>query len=109
MKKISVEIYDINENTNQPSVLCIGVSSERYFTLYWEKALADLGITSLGNGVWLEHKDRAQIFADFRRIRVWAEEKLPATEAEYMISHIDLILEKLPDEWSSQLPRLWMG
>lgn len=105
---MSVEIYEV-EASLEPGTICLPVSSERYFTLYWERAIAELQTARLGNGVWLYRSDFKEILDEFSKIKSWAADQLPERDANYMISHIDFILENLPGLWSSELTRLWMG
>lgn len=106
---MSVEIFDVSDDDRcGAGEITIGVSSERFFNCCWEKAITELDIHTLGNGVWLNHSDKEMILEDFCKIRTWAENNLSTPEAEYMTAHIDRTIELL-SEWDSCIPQLWMG
>lgn len=107
---MSVEIFDV-ETREKCSGICIPVAGENTFNTIWECALKELNIYRLGNGVWLQRKDLEQILSDFCRIKEWAEQHLPTTEADDVVNRINDILEELPSQWSKNpyITQLWMG
>lgn len=49
---MSVEIFDVSDDDRcGAGEITIGVSSERFFNCCWEKAITELDIHTLGNGV----------------------------------------------------------
>lgn len=107
---MSVEIFDIDA-AEECSVICIPVASEDKFNSIWTNALSQLNINRLGNGIWLYKDDLELILSDFCRIKEWTEAHLEIAAADYVISHINFILEQLPSQWEKNpyITRLWMG
>lgn len=107
---MSVEIFNIIDG-DECSNICIPVASENNFNSIWVPALQQLDIKRIGNGVWLQRDDLELILFDFCRVKNWAEEHLDITTANYVISHINFILEQLPYQWEKNphITKLWMG
>lgn len=89
------------------------VSGEAAFNSVWEVAIAELGITRLANGVYLRREELSEILEDFRKIREWILEssQISKGDMEYVIEHIDFVLEELPKRWAEcpNAKTLWMG
>jgi hypothetical protein len=106
---MSVIIFDIS--ATDECTISIPVASEAKFNSLWEFALKELGISRLGNGVWLQKNDLELILFDFSQIKEWAEQYLPPVEADYVVNHINYIMEELPSQWNGNphITELWMG
>ena len=91
----------------------IPVSGEAAFISVWEVAIAELGITRLSNGIQLKREELAEILEDFKRIKGWvlANNELSERDRNYVVEHIDFVLEKLPKLWAEypNAKTLWMG
>ena len=91
----------------------IPVSGEATFNSVWEVAIAKLGITRLANGIYLKQEELAGILEDFRKIKEWVLENnnLLNHDREYVVEHIDFVLEELPKRWAEcpNAKTLWMG
>lgn len=104
-KIMSVLIADDN------NIISIPVSTERYFNSVWEKAIQELGLKYIGNSRPIYYRDLPQILDEFMKVRSWAEINLHGVDLDYVISHIDNILEYLPASWNENrnIQELWMG
>lgn len=104
-KIMSVLIADDN------NIISIPVSTERYFNSVWEKAIQELSLKYIGNSRPIYYRDLPQILDDFMKVRSWAEINLYGVDLDYVISHIDNILEYLPASWNENrnIQELWMG
>lgn len=102
---MSVLIADDN------NIISIPVSTERYFNSVWEKAIQELGLKYIGNSRPIYYRDLPQILDEFMKVRSWAEINLHGVDLDYVISHIDNILEYLPASWNENrnIQELWMG
>ena len=108
---MSVEIYGTEENSEK--FRCIAVSGEETFNKLWQKAIDELGLRLIGNGVWLYQKDLPNILKEFASVGEYAaqSEELPLQYRENITEHISEIIQTLKDNWSEvpNAERLWMG
>lgn len=102
---MSVEIY----NTNSDSIIIIPVSSERFFIKYWDKAIQELNIKTLGNGVDLYRNDLSQILEDFQKVENWAKDNILGQDLDYILIRLEYIQKELPTIWSEEYPTLYMS
>lgn len=107
---MSVEIYGVEENSEE--FRCVAVSGEEFFNTFWQKAIEELGLRFIGNGVWLYKKDLTDILDEFSMVREYAaksEEFSPYREN--ITAHIGEIMDTLKDNWDEvpNAERLWMG
>lgn len=108
---MSVEIYGTEENSEE--FRCIGVSGEESFNTFWQKAIDELKLRLIGNGVWLYKKDLEDILSEFSAVREYISqsEEIPLQYREDITARIGEIMDALKDNWNNvpDAERLWMG
>lgn len=108
---MSVEIYGTEENSEE--FRCVAVSGEEFFNTFWQKAIDELGLRLIGNGVWLYKKDLEDILDEFSAVREYAakNEEFPLQYRENISAHIGEIIDTLKGNWNEvpKAERLWMG
>lgn len=108
---MSVEIYGTEENSEK--FRCIGVSGEETFNAFRQKAIDELQLRFIGNGVWLYKKDLENILGEFSAVReyICQSEEIPLQYRENISAHIGEIMDALKDNRNEvpQAERLWMG
>lgn len=106
---MSVEIYGVEENSKK--FRCVGVSGEEYFNTFWQKAIDELGLRLIGNGVWLYKKDLTDILDEFSAVREYAAQNEDPQCRENITKHISGIMDTLKNNWDEvpNAERLWMG
>lgn len=102
---MSVEIYNINGD----DIISIPVSNESSFIKYWDKAIQELNIKTLGNGIDLYRKDLSQILEDFEKVENWAKDNILGQDLDYILTKLEYIQKRLPTLWSEEYPTLYMG
>ena len=65
----------------------------------------------IGNGKYINLEDSEEILEEFFKVRVWAQDNLSGVDKEYVVDHIDYIIEYLPKCWdeNKEITRLYMG
>lgn len=108
---MSVEIYGTEENSEK--FRCVAVSGEESFNAFWQKAIDELELRLIGNGVWLCKKDLEDILCEFSAVREYMSqsEEIPLQYRENISAHIGEIMDALKDNWNEvpNAERLWMG
>ena len=108
---MSVEIFGVEESSSRFNTVV--VSGEETFNTFWRKAITELRLQFIGNGVWLYKKDLPEILCEFEQVKIYMgrDQSIPESERKYIIRRIDEILEHLKSEWNMvpEAERLWMG
>lgn len=107
---MSVEIYGTEENSEK--FRPVAVSAEEFFNTFWQKAIDELGLRLIGNGVWLYKKDLEDILGEFSAVREYAVQNEELSQyREDIAALIGEIIETLKGNWNEVLnaERLWMG
>lgn len=107
---MSVEIYGVEESSEK--FRCIAVSGENTFNTIWQRAIDDLGLRLIGNGVWLYKRDLRDILEELARVKAYVmqAESIPPDCRKDIAEHIDEILSVLESRWGevAGAERLWM-
>lgn len=108
---MSVEIFGTEECSE--GFRTVAVEGERSFGELWQKAIDELGLRLIGNGVWLYKKDLPDILEEFARVKAYVtrDEGKPREFREKFAEDIDEITRELEARWN-EIPdaeRLWMG
>lgn len=112
---MSVAVYMENADQSEfEAEFCIPVASERFFVQYWQKAIDELSLKRLQNGIYLRREALPEILAELQSLKNWADTEPDfiknKAEQDYMTMRIHTLLVKLPEIWKMYPDAiLWMG
>lgn len=112
---MSVAVYMENSDLSAfESEFCIPIASERFFAMYWQKAIEELSVRRIQNGISLKKEGLKDAVIELAKLREWAlsnpELQKNRREQEYMVNRIDSLTLQLPIVFSKKPDAvLWIG
>ncbi|UKS29624.1 hypothetical protein LOZ80_12085 [Paenibacillus sp. HWE-109] len=107
---MSVSVFRMNQEDNSFELgFEIPISSEEFFTKFWQSAIEELKIHGIQNGVELKKEQLESTLLELIKLRTWAYANLKNNDLEYMVTRIDLLIEKLPLAFKAENTILWIG
>ncbi|MDQ0114625.1 hypothetical protein [Paenibacillus harenae] len=107
---MSVSVFRMNQEDDSFKLgFEIPISREEFFTKFWQRAIEELKIAGIQNGIELKKEQLDSTLLDLEKLRIWAQSNLKNNDLEYMVARIDLLIKKLPLAFKTENTILWIG